>query len=185
MNKNFENMYICVSGLAGNIGTKIIIEEKYNELVLHYSHIYINRIIKETDTSLKQKFEINDVIDIQEVNRGGVLSAIWNICERNNIGIDFYIKKIPINYGTIEIANYFDFTPYRLLSENCFVYITKYQNVKKNIYTNVIGQIKNQRKRVAINEDYETFLTKQSRDEIDLIIPKYIKRHLLNGNNIK
>ena len=173
---------LFVKGFVGNLGTKVLIENKYDELSKHFSEEYIKVLIKSICGTIEDGDNpslsmLDGIIDIEKVAKGGVLSALWKICERNKWGLEFSLREIPILQGTVEIANYFDINPYRLLSENVFILASDkdYESEEfHNLYK--IGEIRNTKKRVRIDGETEAFLTKDFKDEIDSIISKYTKK---------
>lgn len=212
---------LYVSGFVGNLGTKVLIEEKQEELVRQFNQEFITHIKNQIEESLsKDGFNPSlimsyceqivgasftspycrgehcepAVIDYEQIGKGGILTALWKLCDRNKWGLKYSLRKIPILQGTIEIANYFDLNPYRLLTDN--VFITACEFVGADIIRpqcrgeacepkdctgefhepfSEIGDITNVRKRVRIDGEAEAFLTKDYKDEINKVIPNYTK----------
>ncbi len=174
---------VYVKGFVGNLGTKVLIENKYEELSKHFSEEYIKVLIKLICETLEDGDNpslsiLDGIADVEKVMKGGILSALWKICERNKWGLVFNLREIPILQGTVEIANYFDINPYRLLSDNVFIFVSD-RDYNSEEYYNIfkIGEIRNTKKRVRIDGESEAFLTKDYKDEIDIILPKYTKNH--------
>ena len=190
---------IYVKGYVGNLGTKILIEKKVDELAKHFSKEYLHLLNKNIDDTLKDG-EIpslsmleNIIIDREKITKGGVLTALWKICERNKWGLTYSLRNIPILQGTIEISNFFDLNPYRLLTDNAEIIVVNDDNIvndntfcKSDFNSYVvnelmsdafaeIGEITSAKKRVRIDGEVEAFLTKDFKDEIDKIIPKWTK----------
>lgn len=173
---------VYVKGFVGNLGTKVLIENKFDDLSKHYSEKYLqllNNLLSDTmkDGDNPSLTILDGIVDKEKVSKGGILSALWKICERNKWGLSFSLRDIPILQGTVEIANYFNLNPYRLLSDNVYILVSDI-DFDDTIYDdmNKIGEIKNTKKRVRIDGESEAFLTKDYKDEIDKIIPKYTKR---------
>ena len=217
---------LYVLGLVGNLGTKVLIEEKQDELVNGFNREFITHIKEQIEESLAEggvnpslimscrgdehheptfvgatHFESENfrIFDVEDIGKGGVLTALWKICDRNKWGLRYSLRKIPILQGTIEIANHFDLNPYRLLTKNSFIVAIEGKQNDSNdkfIMTGMgeqcepqdymgdlyeskltyIGDITNERKRVRIDCEAEAFLTKDYKDEIDKVIPNYIKK---------
>lgn len=173
---------VYVKGFVGNLGTKVLIENKFDDLSKHYSEKYLqllNNLLSDImkDGDNPSLTILDGIVDKEKVSKGGILSALWKICERNKWGLSFSLRDIPILQGTVEIANYFNLNPYRLLSDNVYILVSDI-DFDDTIYDdmNKIGEIKNTKKRVRIDGESEAFLTKDYKDEIDKIIPKYTKR---------
>ena len=146
---------IYIKGFVGNLGTKILIEEKQEELIHYFNKEFICHIKNELDQSLigdgfnpslimpnqqcrgerqcrgeclqsPRMGELREslgyeVVDYEVIGKGGVLASLWKICDRNKWGLRYDLKKIPILQGTVEIANYFDLNPYRLITKNSYI----------------------------------------------------------------
>ena len=198
---------LYVSGYVGNLGTKVLIEEKQEELIKQFNLEFITHLNKQIDESLSKdgfnpslimsycdpivrasftspysKGEPNqkcrgeacepEVEDFEQIGKGGILAALWKLCDRNKWGLKYSLRKIPILQGTIEIANYFDINPYRLLTSNTAIIACRGE-FHEPLYE--IGDITNEKQRVRIDGEAEAFLTKDFKDEIDKVIPNYIK----------
>ena len=191
---------VFVKGFVGNLGTKILIENKYDELSKHFNAEFLKKILNDInggvnpplfmgDSDIKED-PINRIIDRENIARGGLLTALWKICDRNKCGLRYTLSKVPILQGTIEISNYFDLNPYRLLTNNSEILFVddsiEDDDVNKNVaYGSLIGHTTKDKKRVRIDNDIESFLTKDYKDEIDRIIPGFIKNYEKHSNSQK
>lgn len=209
---------LFVTGYIGNLGTKVLIEEKQDELVEKFSKEFITHINNQIEESLSKdgfnpslimpdrrgefhessvgadiirpqcRGEVNEcrgehceptVIDYEQIGKGGILTSLWKLCDRNKWGLRYSLKAIPILQGTIEVANCFDLNPYRLLTDNAFIIACSDEcdctgEFHEPLYE--IGDITNEKKRVRIDGEAEAFLTKDFKDEIDKVIPNFIKK---------
>ena len=186
-------------GYVGNLGTSVLIEKKQADLIKYFNYEFIAQVQSELDTSLSKGglspsliMPDNNVVDAEEIGKGGILTALWKICDRNKWGLRYSLKKIPILQGTIEIANYFDINPYKLLTKNSFLIATEDDDEKRNCDTmsnesyfhfseNIevmaeIGEVVKWKKRVRIDGESEAFLTKDFKDEIDKILINYTRK---------
>jgi hydrogenase maturation factor len=193
---------LFVTGYIGNLGTKVLIEEKQDELVKQFNQEFIAHIKNQIEKSLLEdgfnpslimsdcRDETNirrgehcepvscEVVDWEAIGKGGILTSLWKLCDRNKWGLRYSLKAIPILQGTIEISNHFDINPYRLLTSNS--YLVACESVGADTirpqFLTCIGEITNEKKRVRIDGEAEAFLTKDYKDEIDKVIPNYTKR---------
>ena len=205
---------LYVSGYVGNLGTKVLIDEKQDELVKQFNHEFITHIKNQIEVSLSEggfnpslimssrgdevsicrgeQCEPNNfkIVDSEPIGKGGILTALWKLCDRNKWGLRYSLREIPILQGTVEIANHFDLNPYRLLTKNSYIIAcsddkkkcrgehcepeksTRELSEPSLIY---FGYITNTKKRVRIDGEAEAFLTKDYKDEIDKIIKGYTK----------
>lgn len=207
---------LYVLGFVGNFASKILINEKRDELINYFNVEFISHVESQLDESLNEdgfnpslimsncngehcEPAILKVVDTEPIGKGGALTALWKICDRNKWGLKYSLRKIPILQGTVEISNYFDLNPYRLLTKNSHVVaiegiqkdnndklimasmgkLYEIQDCMGELYEpklTYIGDITNERKRVRIDGEAEAFLTKDYKDEIDKVIPNYIKK---------
>lgn len=186
-----KKYYVYVSGFVGNLGTKILIKEKKAALLERYSNMYLKKIISDIESdevenlvlisedlsklnneSLFNLRDENIIFDIEKVGKGGILAALWKICDRNKFGLSYSLSDIPILQGTVEISNFFDINPYRLLSGNG----KEINNIKISSFIK-IGEITNSKKRIRSDNETFSYLTKDYKDEIDKIINGISKKY--------
>lgn len=175
---------VYVRGFVANLGTRVLIEKKIDELSRHFSEEYLHLLSQDLDKTIEDgvipSLSILDknIIETEEIAKGGVLTALWKICDRNKWGLKYSLRKIPILQGSIEIANFFDLNPYRLLTANAnLIVIDTDEDVLHESFVK-IGEITTLKKRVRIDGESEAFLTKDYKDEIDKVIAKYTSHNI-------
>lgn len=164
---------VYASGFVGNLGTEILIEKKYDELVKHFGVEFIDKALNDIKGGDNPSLNMsNDIIDKIEIGKGGVLTALWQLCEKHNLGLEYNMRKIPIMQATVEISNYYNINPYRLLTKNAYLFLIDTNDDKDfdKLDMAEIGKITNDNKRVRIDGETRAFLTKDFKDEIDKII---------------
>lgn len=148
---------LYVIGSVGNLGTKVLIDEKHDELAKQFNQEFITHIKNQIEESLsKDGFNPSlimsscrseyqhrrgelcepagcEILDWEVISKGGVLASLWKLCDRNKWGLKYSLRKIPILQGTVEVANHFDINPYRLLTKNS--YLIACESVRENINT--------------------------------------------------
>lgn len=148
--------------MVGEVGTKAVRQllELYPEKIRdRFSKAYLDEELKklaEQDDAVKQWYnsardaragQEEDFIEylipeyqkkygvsqIYPVEKGGVLKALWELCESDatdpetgkkrgtGAGCRFRYDQIPVSQFTMEICELFDLMPYRLWSEKCFI----------------------------------------------------------------
>lgn len=196
---------VYIKGFVGNLGTKILIENKYDELSKYFNAEFLKKILNDINGGVNPPLFMsgssvsdsdietdaaNIIVDRENITRGGLLTALWKICDRNKCGLRYTLSKVPILQGTIEISNYFDLNPYRLLTNNSEILLVddsmEDDDINNNAaYGSLIGHITKDKKRVRIDNDIESFLTKDYKDEIDRIILGFIKNYEKHSNSQK
>lgn len=157
-------------------GTAIIAREKEKELRTRYAQPFIDRakifeqmmsILPEAAVAVK-----SDAGAMHDVSEGGIFGALWEMAESAGVGLEIDLKKIPIRQETVEICEFFDINPYKLLSGGCLLIATEDGNglvmelEKENIPAVIIGKATEGNDRVLINEEERRFLETTQTDEL-------------------
>ena len=109
---------------------------------------------------------------MHDVSEGGIFGALWELAESAGVGLEIDLKKIPIRQETVEICEFFDLNPYKLLSGGCLLIATEDGNglvmelEKADIPAVIIGKATDSNDRVLINEEERRFLETTQTDEL-------------------
>jgi hydrogenase expression/formation protein HypE len=110
---------------AGLEGASIIANEKQKELTDALGEEIVNEakgfmkdlsVVKEGLAAAG--FGVNAMHDVTE---GGILGAVWEICEASGNGAEIIINKIPVTMSTRMICEYYGISPYKLISSGCML----------------------------------------------------------------
>jgi hydrogenase expression/formation protein HypE len=148
---------LVITKHAGLEGASIIAHEKENELIkvlgketVNEAKSFIEQISVVKDGLTAAQFGVNSMHDITE---GGVLGAVWEICEASGKGADIFEEKIPVNMSTRKICEYYNIDPLRLISSGCMLIsaadgegLVRRLN-SEGIAANVIGRLNSTGKR--------------------------------------
>ncbi len=169
-------MDIVATKWVGLEGTAILAYEKEEELRTRYAQPFIDKakvfrqmmsIIPEAAVAVK-----SGASAMHDVSEGGIFGALWELAESAGVGLEIDLKKIPIRQETIEICEFFDLNPYKLLSGGCLLIATEDGNglvmelEKADIPAAIIGKATDSNDRVLINEDERRFLETTQTDEL-------------------
>ena len=169
-------MDIVATKWVGLEGTAILACEKEAELRSRYAQPFIDNakvfgqmmsILPEAAVAVK-----SGASAMHDVSEGGVFGALWELAESAGVGLEIDIKKIPIRQETIEVCEFFDVNPYKLLSGGCLLIATEDGNglvmelEKADIPAVIIGKATDSNDRVLINEDERRFLETTQTDEL-------------------
>ena len=169
-------MDIVATKWVGLEGTAILACEKEEELRTRYAQPFIDNakvfrqmmsIIPEAAVAVK-----SGASAMHDVSEGGVFGALWELAESAGVGLEIDLKKIPIRQETIEICEFFDLNPYKLLSGGSLLIATEDGNglvmelEKADIPAVIIGKATDSNDRVLINEDERRFLETTQTDEL-------------------
>lgn len=77
------------------------------------------------------------VTGMHDITEGGLLGALWEMCEASSVGALLYKEKVNIAPSTGKICKYFNIDPFRLISSGCML-IT----VSKNKSEELLNELK-------------------------------------------
>lgn len=169
-------MDIVATKWVGLEGTAILAREKEEELRSRYAQPFIDKakvfgqmmsILPEAAVAVK-----SGASAMHDVSEGGIFGALWELAESAGVGLEIDLKKIPIRQETIEVCEFFDVNPYKLLSGGCLLIATEDGNglvmelEKADIPAVIIGKATDSNDRVLINEDERRFLETTQTDEL-------------------
>ena len=118
---------IILTKYAGLEGTGIIATDYIDKLKQHLTNDELNRakdmlnqlsVVKEGVIAGKA-----GALEMHDVTEGGVLGAVWEICERTGSGARIDYDKIPITKETLKICQIFGLDCLRLISSGCMMMV--------------------------------------------------------------
>ncbi len=161
-------MDIVITKWIGMEGAARLAKEKEDALRTRYAQPFIDKakisrevfsIIPEAAVAVK-----SGASAMHDVSEGGVFGALWELAEGAGVGLEIDLKKIPIRQETIEICEFFDENPYKIVSGGSLLIATEDGNgllmelEKNGIPAVVIGKTTDSNDRVLWNEDEKRFL---------------------------
>jgi len=89
------------------------------------------------------------VSSMHDVTEGGILGAVWEVCEASKVGCNIFRDKIALAEETIEICKFFNIDPLRLISSGTMLITVRPEKEKElieelnksGIQAAVIGEI--------------------------------------------
>ena len=169
-------MDVIVTGYVGLEGTAILANEKRAELETRFSKAFIDKsaaYIDHISTAMEAASAIGaGVAAIHDASQGGIFGALWDMAEASGIGLDIDLKKLPIRQDTIEISEFFDINPYKLLSGGSLIIIAAdgtrvvRELEKKGKNAVIVGATTDSNDRVLISGEERRFLETAQTDEI-------------------
>ena len=169
-------MDIVATKWVGLEGTAILAREREEELRTRYAKPFIDNakvfgqmmsIVPEAAVAIK-----SGASAMHDVSEGGIFGALWELAESAGVGLEIDLKKIPIRQETVEICEFFDLNPYKIVSGGCLLIATTDGNgmvlelEKAGISATVIGKATDGNDRVLLNEDERRFLETTQTDEL-------------------
>jgi hydrogenase maturation factor len=113
-------MDILVTKWIGLEGTAILAGQREEALRTRYAQPFVDQA-KQFAGLLSVRREAAAAVEsgvaaMHDLSEGGVFGALWELGQCAGVGLDIDLKKIPIRQETVEICEFFDLNPYKLLS---------------------------------------------------------------------
>lgn len=172
--------FIILTKSAGTEGTAIIALEKENELagiigeeLLNEAKGLINNISVVKEGLIAGTYGVSAMHDATE---GGILGAVWEMCEASGTGAQIDKQKINVAMSTLKICEYYHIDPLKLISSGCMLIACRDAEglVKKleeeNIPAGVIGIIKEGCERILVTDAGSELIMPPEADDLFKVI---------------
>ena len=109
---------------------------------------------------------------LHDISEGGIYGALWEMAQCSGVGLTIDLKKIPLRQETVEICEYFDLNPYKLLSGGSLLAAAADGNgvVRKleqeGIPAVIIGKATDSNDRILVNDGECRYLETAQTDEL-------------------
>ena len=168
---------ILLTKYAGLAGTAILSGKEQDKLQERLpAYIVENGILLEKEISVLPESRIAMEVGVKgmhDVSRGGIFSALWELAEKGNVGIEVDLKKIPVRQETIEICEVLGVNPYELYGAGALLIVSDKGNQllheleKQQIPASIIGKITKENGKVILNGEEVRFLDRPKSDAIE------------------
>ena len=168
---------ILLTKYVGLAGTAILSKMEQSKLEERLpSYIVENGISLEKEISVLPESRIAmevGVAGMHDVSRGGIFSALWELAEKGNVGIEVDLKRIPIRQETIEICEVLGVNPYELYGAGSLLIVSDKGNQllheleKQQIPVAIIGKITEENGKVILNGEEVRFVDRPKNDAIE------------------
>lgn len=168
---------ILLTKWAGLAGTAILAKKEQKKLEERLPfYIVENGIFMEKEISVLLESRIAMEVGISgmhDVSRGGIFSALWELAEKGNVGIEVDLKKIPVRQETIEICEVLGVNPYELYGAGAMLIVSDKGNQllheleKQQIPAAIIGKITDGNGKVILNGEETRYLDRPKNDSLE------------------
>lgn len=185
--------YIMMTKSAGLEGTAIIASD-FQERLLKAVDGSGNRIF--TDEAIDRAKSFMDLASVlkeglaagevgthgmHDITEGGILGAVWEMCQISGCGAQVWEKEIPIEPETKAICDYFDINPLRLISSGSMVIIVPKDKKEEmseamkaaGVKASVIGMITEASEGIRLMDDFNKCCEGEDSDRGTEIDPPY------------
>ena len=170
------DMDVIVTKWVGLEGTAILAMEHRDELSSRYAQPFLDKASRfMNDLSIRSEAAVaaqSGVAAMHDLSEGGIFGALWEMGQCSGVGLEIDLKKIPIRQETIEICEFYDLNPYKLLSGGSLLLAAKDGNAlvhairKAGVEATMIGRTTSSNDRVLINGEEHRFLETTQTDEL-------------------
>ena len=115
---------------------------------------------------------------MHDVTEGGVLGAVWEICEASGVGAEIYSEQIPVTQITMQICKHYHINPFKLISSGCMIIIIKDAArliellSKEGTEAAIIGKITEGKTRKLISKNKAIEINAPEADELYKVISR-------------
>ena len=109
---------------------------------------------------------------MHQIGAGGILAALWELCESADVGMEVDLKKMSIRQETVEICEYFHLNPYQLTSTGSILIVTDRGEelveayLEKGVQATILGRTTKEKARVILGGEEKRFLDRPAPDEL-------------------
>jgi hydrogenase maturation factor len=167
---------IVMTKYAAMEGTALIAKKKEDELKERYSSDFIQSAKKLIDDiSIVKEAKIARTFGasaMHDVRKGGIYGALWELTSAAEIGMEVCLEEVPVRQETVEVCEFYDLNPYKLISGGSLLIVTKngHELVRKlkgvGIPAAVIGKTTKEQSKKIVREGEAGFLEPPKSDEI-------------------
>lgn len=107
---------------------------------------------------------------------GGIVGGLWALASASDVGLEIYMKDIPVKQETVELCEYYDLNPYELASCGCLLLGSNngiqlvHQLQKEGIQATVIGKTTSNNDRVLLNDGERRFIEPTKADQLYQVV---------------
>lgn len=177
-------MELVLSKAVGLQGTAILAKEREEELRSRFTQPFLDKaqaFIRELPIlpEIRAVREIGDRQDavLHDLSEGGIFGALWELGQSSGVGMEVELHKIPIRQETVEICEFFDINPYKLIAGGSLLLAVENGTAavrameQAGIPAAVIGRLTEGNDRVVVNDGERRFLETTQTDELYKVIP--------------
>lgn len=173
-------MDIVMAGEIALSGTAAIAHLKYDELIQRFQKSYIEKAFQCGECmSVVKAAEIaceSGVRVMHDLSRGGIYSALWELSEKTNKGVEVMMNDILVRQETIELTEIYTMNPYKLLSNGAILMI--HENgaelteklISNGICASVIGRLTDNNDKVILKNEEKRYIEPPRGDQIYLLL---------------
>lgn len=121
---------LLMCGYAGLEGTLRILSESRADLSTRFTDTFLDgaeRLEDElvTPGQVLRVFAADGNAAVRQIGSGGILAALWELCEQKEAGFEIDMHRIALKQETVEICEFYRLNPYQMTSAGGFLILTE------------------------------------------------------------
>lgn len=175
-------MDIVMTKWVGLMGTAILARRFNEELCTRYARPFIDGAKRfDVYRSIRSEAAVavqSGVAAMHDISEGGIYGALWEMGLCSGVGLDIELKNIPIRQETVEVCEFFDVNPYKLLSTGSLLLAAEDGGAlvraiqQAGVEAAVIGRATDSNDRVLVYEEERRYLEHTQTDELWRVLHK-------------
>ena len=173
-----ENVYkdIMMTGCVAEKGTSILASKYEHDKGVRIPDTIISkakRIYRDETCRISERIVTEMHLTHYKVSEGGIYKALWDMAQKESVGVRVYLGDIYIKQETVELCEYYDINPYMLNGEGSFLIVSENSAMIKErfndagIHAQVIGFTCPDNDRIIINGDERRYIESHIKDELE------------------
>ena len=143
---------VVIIGDAGSFGAAAITEKRRSDMTSRFAESYMDGIIAPYSIGwdnifvgeIVQKMVEAGAIYLHDVTFGGIYRTLLEVSEYSGLGIEVRHEDIPTKQSTIEVCEFWNLNPYKLLGTGGLVAVFREEDAEKlfeNIHDELSGNL--------------------------------------------
>ena len=168
---------LLMCGYAGLEGTLRILSESRADLSTRFTDTFLDeaeRLEDElvTPEQVLRVFDADGNAAVRQIGSGGILAALWELCEQEQAGFEIDMHHIALKQETVEICEFYRLNPYQMTSAGSFLILTEHADEVLAVLENAgahavrLGTAGKQNARVIRNGEEIRYLDRPAPDEL-------------------
>lgn len=183
----YPGQEILLCGYIGLEGTLRILDEARKELGTRFIPSFLQRTAeRKKDLVMPQAIEKicgiraeeegqearTCVTAVRQIGSGGVLAALWELCEEIHMGFEADLYQMTLKQETVEICEFYQLNPYQMTSAGSYLIVADHADEVLEVLEKVgaragrLGVIKAQNARVITSGEETRYLDRPAPDEL-------------------
>ena len=167
---------VVVSGYIAADAASLIAVSMEEELLLRFPQWLVTQakdFREELSVMLAAKTAYKNGTHIMhDIREGGIFGALWEMAQREEVGLTVSLESIPMKQSVVEICNFYDINPYEALSQGCLLMAAKDGDLlvqelcSQGVVAAVIGKVTDSNDRIIHSGEEVRYMDLPKPDQI-------------------